>query len=76
MYSYSYAQGALGDVVYAQLPEPDSQLEQMGNISTHNFDLFNVHLIFFPIIPTLVNGEPNLNLILTHPNLEWEKILK
>ncbi len=25
-----YAQSALGDVVYAQLPEPDSQLEQMG----------------------------------------------
>jgi len=26
-----YAQSALGDVVYAQLPEPDSQLEQMDD---------------------------------------------
>jgi len=26
-----YAQGALGDVVYAQLPEPDTQLEQMAD---------------------------------------------
>jgi hypothetical protein len=25
-----YAQGALGDVVFAQLPEPDSELNQMG----------------------------------------------
>lgn len=27
-----YAQGALGDVVYAQLPEPDAELNQMGKI--------------------------------------------
>lgn len=25
-----YAQGALGDVVFAQLPEPDTELNQMG----------------------------------------------
>lgn len=28
-----YAQSALGDVVFAQLPEPDSELNQMGGYS-------------------------------------------
>ena len=27
-----YAQGALGDVVFAQLPEPDTELNQMGQL--------------------------------------------
>ena len=31
-----YAQSALGDVVYAQLPLPDSEFEQMGLFSPNS----------------------------------------
>lgn len=39
-----YAQGALGDVVFAQLPEPDSELNQMGMLIVGSKNcVFNLH---------------------------------